>query len=360
MDMLLPSEIYMPGKSSARILTPCAAERLTNALTLDMGLWKSVLTDSRVKIIRSTAFITSKIAPFIPPPTLDSQHPGVIIATVYITRPRQLNLPQKHFHVIVNFNYEISYCLTALLRIYPIDGMDNVVGATFGEPTALALPECIPDPRADPTPVSNDAYVNLNNYLQAPRLPKNVYACKMLSPGVWWSDEKKRLYVLAMDSQLLGLCPAGWQTRILGAVLGRLLSHSNGCSECYGRKHVGSLLATPTVPNHTESCVCWAPCMWRKAGRRDLKVQGDIGNTQVLFMDAVTSIRIISSNKNPRITSNLSDIISGTNISGMSIPANVSGWQLYMFGESVSRAIINGCALLQRLCHFSYKSNETH
>nr|AIH07155.1 ORF44 [Human alphaherpesvirus 3]ANS13507.1 ORF44 [Human alphaherpesvirus 3]ANS13581.1 ORF44 [Human alphaherpesvirus 3]AVY51210.1 ORF44 [Human alphaherpesvirus 3]QWE79399.1 ORF44 [Human alphaherpesvirus 3] len=333
---------------AARKLTPEAVQKLCDALTLDMGLWKSILTDPRVKIMRSTAFITLRIAPFIPLQT-DTTNIAVVVATIYITRPRQMNLPPKTFHVIVNFNYEVSYAMTATLRIYPVENIDHVFGATFKNPIAYPLPTSIPDPRADPTPADLTPTPNLSDYLQPPRLPKNPYACKVISPGVWWSDERRRLYVLAMEPNLIGLCPAGWHARILGSVLNRLLSHADGCDECNHRVHVGALYALPHVTNHAEGCVCWAPCMWRKAGQRELKVEVDIGATQVLFVDVTTCIRITST-KNPRITANLGDVIAGTNASGLSVPVNSSGWQLYMFGETLSRAIINGCGLLQRIC----------
>ncbi|QBM10885.1 Capsid-binding protein UL16 [Caprine alphaherpesvirus 1] len=326
-----------------------AGARLARALTEELGCLRLVRSDSRVKIYAGVATLGRLLARLAPPGGgADGPGPAVRV-TVYITRPRSLELPPRHFHVLALFDGARAHACIASVRTRALVPGSARVRAVFGDAVAVPAPADVPDPSAETIPPEPAEHLDPYAFTAFARPPRDSADCFEVAPGVWWSYADRRLYLLQMDEALLALCPAGWRSRSLGGVLGRLLSHPEGCATCAAGWHIDALNAR-TAPSACDACPCAAPCLWKKARRRDVPVAGDSSLFRVLFADAVARVRFLGSRRHPRIASAPSDILTGIGPGSESVPATGAGWQLRVMDDDVARLLACNCRALRSAC----------
>nr|UGX62047.1 tegument protein UL16 [Felid alphaherpesvirus 1] len=343
-----------------RRLTQDAVELLIEALSDDICSLKPIRSDSRIKIYKGVGLLTPRLAPFTPAPSqLSSIKNYCVSVTLYITRPKALKLSKGQFHILALFGISTAYAFISNVILKPMLPDSTILGASFYDASAIPLPKEVPDPTAELITCDDPLHLDVSMFATPAQPPDQRYDCCVLAPGVWWSYRECSIYYLCMDTTLLALCPSGWRCRSLCGILARLLNHREGCGLCQFEGHVDALNASSEPSNiPPESCLCWAPCLWRKAGQRDLPVEGDHVLFRVLFMDAVDRIRLPGSPRNPKITNNISDVISGIGSDGRQIPANGAGWNLVVLDENITKALICSCVHLRRLCMDSPPSDN--
>ncbi|AVT50764.1 tegument protein UL16 [Cervid alphaherpesvirus 2] len=325
-----------------------AGALLARALTEELGCLHLVRSDSRVKIYVAVATLGRLLARLAPP---EAAGPGgVVRVTLYITRPRQLELPPRHFHVLALFGAAAGAraCVAAVRTRALVPGSTRV-RAALRDAVAVPAPADLPDPGAEALPPAPAERVDPFAHTAFARPPRDAADCFAVAPGVWWSYAERRLYLVQMDEALLALCPAGWRSRSLGGVLGRLLSHPEGCAACAARWHVDALNAD-AEPGPCDACPCAAPCLWRKARRRDVPVAGDSSLFRVLFAGAVARVRLLDARRRPRITGAVSELLAGVGERGEAVPVNGAGWQLRVMDPDVARLLACSCRALRSVC----------
>ncbi|SCO83581.1 tegument protein UL16 [Spheniscid alphaherpesvirus 1] len=325
-------------------------DALVSILNHQVCTWRNVRKDSRVKIMVALTSISVQMGPVIVPHD-DYDKALWVEIMLYITRPKALDLPKGKFHLLIIVNRNDHVSMVASLQTKQLgDVQQEIFAITFSEPVKVPLPADIPDPSSEALPTLPAMSLNLDKHTHVTDPPPDPYNCRLISVGAWWSFSERRIYFLQMDSSLLPLCPAGLRTRFLGAILGRLLNHPEGCNTCRSSKdHIDAFNNVWTPGDLADACVCSGPCLWKKANQLDITTEGDMGLCQILFMDTVDKVRITCSTRNPRITSNLMDLISGTG-SRKQIPVNAAGWRLATFTSVACKAMICGCPSLKRLC----------
>nr|AMB15530.1 tegument protein [Equid alphaherpesvirus 1] len=338
------------ASSPNRQLTPEAVNCLTEALTEDVAVLRLIRSDPRVKIFMAVSVLTPRLARFAPPPPKLTHTAKCAVIMIYLTRPKALALQPKQFHMLVTFNKASVYSLVVRVKTKPFPVGTQRFRAVFQDPEFIGLPSDIPDPAAENIPTEINDRLDVSNFATPAQPPKDKYDCCVLAPGVWWSNANKAIYFLQMDVALLALCPAGWKARGLGIILGRLLNHQEGCATCRFTEHSDPLNATADSMATPESCLCWAPCLWRKAHQRELTVEGDRYLFRVLFMDAVERVRLTGLRRSPKITANLADLVVGIGPHGQQIPVNNAGWKLVALDADISRLIVCGCYALRYIC----------
>ncbi|AFV53404.1 tegument protein UL16 [bovine alphaherpesvirus 1] len=324
-----------------------AGALLARALTEELGCLHLVRSDSRVKIYVAVATLGRLLARLVSP---EDASPGAAVrVTLYITRPRSLELPPRHFHVLVLFGGAVARACVAGVRTRALVPGSTRVRAVFRDAVAVPAPADLPDPSAEVVPPAPAEHVDPFAFTAFARPPRDAADCFQLAPGVWWSYADRRLYLVQMDEALLALCPAGWRSRSLGGVLGRLLSHPEGCAACTAKWHIDALNAAPE-PGACDVCPCAAPCLWKKARRQDVPVAGDSSLFRVLFTDAVARVRILGSRRRPRITGALPELLAGVGPRGEAVPVNGAGWQLRVMDDDVTRLLASSCRAMRSVC----------
>ncbi|AIL02964.1 tegument protein UL16 [Equid alphaherpesvirus 3] len=334
-----------------RKLTHEAARRLAEALTEDVAALRLVRGDPRVKIFRAVSVLSPRLAPFVPPPPPKMSHASKCAAvTIYLTRPKALALQPKQFHALVVFGQDAAYSLVVRVKSRPLFQGAHRFRVVFQDASPVPSPADVPDPAAETVPAEVSEQIDVSAFATPAEAPEEKYDCRVLAPGVWWSTARQTIYFLQMDAALLALCPAGWRARGLGIILGRLVNHPEGCSACRFAAHADPLNAAVESAATPESCLCWAPCLWRKAGQREISVSGDCHLFRVLFMDAVERVRLTGLRRSPKITPDLADVLVGLGPHGQQIPVNSSGWKLAVLDPDISRLLVCGCTALRYLC----------
>ncbi|QBN85135.1 tegument protein UL16-like protein [Phocid alphaherpesvirus 1] len=338
------------GPTSDRRLTEEAVELLTDALSEDVCSLRLIRSDSRIKIYKGLGFLSSKLAPFIPAPdknTIDKYYTTIMF---YFTKPKALKLERGQFHVLILTGQSTVYAIVSNVILKSISEDNILYSAIFFDATSVTLPAILPDISSEAIPSEISIHVDVNAFSKPAKTPDHKYDCCVISPGVWWSFRECTIYYLCMDASLLALCPSGWKGRSLGVVLSRLLNHKEGCETCSNIEHVDALNSLVNINLQPESCLCFAPCRWRKALQNEISVDGDSSMFRVLFMDTVTRVRLFSTKRNPKITENLGEVLTGIASNDQQIPVNGAGWRLVMLDENIARGVICGCPHLRRLC----------
>ncbi|AAC59563.1 tegument protein UL16 [Equid alphaherpesvirus 4] len=336
--------------SPNRQLTIEAANCLTEALTEDIAVLRLIRSDPRVKIFMAVSVLTPRLARFAPPQSKLTHTAKCAVIMIYLTRPKALALQPKQFHVLVTFSKSSVYSLVMRVKTKPFPISPQRFCGVFQDPEPIGLPSDVPNPATENIPTEINDRLDVSNFATQTQPPKDKYDCCVLAPGVWWYKAQKAIYFLQMDEALLALCPAGWKARGLGIILGRLLNHQEGCSTCRFTEHSDPLNATADSVATPESCLCWAPCLWRKSRQRELKVEGDRYLFRVLFMDAVERVRLTGLRRSPKITADLADLVVGIGSHGQQIPVNSAGWKLVALDANISKLIVCGCYSLRYLC----------
>ncbi|AAF66751.1 UL16 [Gallid alphaherpesvirus 2] len=273
---------------------------------------------------------------------------------MYLTRPKNLYLSRKEFHILFLANGTRAYSVTATLRIHPIlhegSSADVIFFSNVSSTEAYAI---IPDVTSEFLPTTPCIELDIDVFVERTQPPDDPHNCIPISIGVWWSFSKRRFYYLRMEESLLAICPAGWQQRSLSATLAKFINHESGCRECreHCDLHIDAYNVLWECGSFGHTCLCRGPCMWIKARQRDLLVEGDKSLGCVLFMDMVNSVRLITNpSTETRITERLEDVIvAGVGYSN--IPVNSCGWHLVCLPEIWSAIMIQGCIRLTRLCN---------
>ncbi|QPI70157.1 tegument protein UL16 [Equid herpesvirus 6] len=342
-----------------RKLAPEAARRLAEAHTEEVAALRLVRGDPRDKIFRGDSVLGPRLAPFVPPPPPKAGRAARCAAVaVYLTRPKALALQPKQFHALVVFGPDAAYSLVVRDKSRPLFPGAHRFRIVFQDAAPVAAPADVPDPAAEAVPTENSEQVDVSDFATPAEPPEERYDCRVLAPGVWWSVPRQTIYFLQMDAALLALCPAGWRARGLGIVLGRLVNHPEGCAACRLAEHADPHNAAIESAATPESCLCWAPCLWRKAGQREIAVDGDRHLFRVLYMDAVERVRLAGMRRGPKNTADLSEVLVGLGPHGQQIPANSSGWKLVALDPDDSRLLVCGCATLRYLCPDGSRGDE--
>ncbi|AQX83358.1 tegument protein UL16 [Canid alphaherpesvirus 1] len=338
------------GSSSDRRLTIEAVELLTDALSEDICSLRLIRSDSRIKIYKGLVILSSKLAPFLP--ALDKNNIDKYYTSImfYFTKPKALKLDRGQFHVLILTGPSTAYAIISNVIMKPISEDNLIYTAMFFDATSVTLPQTLPDISSETIPSEISIRVDVNTFTKPAKVPDYKYDCCVISPGVWWSFRESTIYYLCMDASLLALCPSGWKGRSLGVVLSRLLNHKEGCNTCLNVEHVDALNSLVSINLQPESCLCFAPCLWRKALQRDINVEGDSSMFRVLFMDTITRVRLSGTKRNPKITENLGEILTGIGKNDKQIPVNGAGWNLVMLDDNIAKGIICGCPHLRRIC----------
>uniref|UniRef100_A0AAU0K7X3 UL16/UL94 family protein n=1 Tax=Anatid alphaherpesvirus 2 TaxID=3080522 RepID=A0AAU0K7X3_9ALPH len=318
---------------------------LANALNDGVCAWRTLRCDSRLTVMTAIAALSPQLAPYAPPN--EGGRLKWMEVIMYLTRPRAMNLTRNSFHVVFLLNRTSVYAVVAQLRVESTRGSGSPDVVLFSSIEALPRPPGVPDAAAETFPLQPAVDPDVDSLAERVCAPRDPNDCVAVSVGAWWSLRDGRLYYLRMEASLMALCPAGWRDRSLGAILSRLMDHERGCSECRPRDgdHVDACNAVWAPGSMGSNCLCRGPCMWRKALQRDVSVDGDVSVCQLLFMDAVDSVRIADHENAPKISGCLGDVISAGGASSR-VPVNSSGWHLAALPEMWSRAMIMGCSRL--------------